>query len=357
MDDIQLWSIDGSEVAQLQPSSRTESEQLLEETLVQNPGLLMKGLTLVGRQTPTAGGPLDLLGVDAEGRLVVFELKRGTLSRGAVAQIIDYASYLDDLDLPGLCDLISERSGEHGIDKIEDFEEWYGQRHSSELESLKPLRMYLVGWGADVITERMVKFLANNSRMDISLLTFHGFTFEGRTILAKQVAVEGFEDPDPQPTRRRLSREERRYLLASRVDGLDIRQLFDGARGMFRTHLSQAEQVEGVGSLSMRLPTRANSGGARSPYARIDAENGRVRVVFYPRAVQLCKGDFRQSIEEIPCTTWPPRREPLEDADEIHFPLTADEWETHKVKLTELVQAVHAAWQNGTRDDETQVSG
>ena len=208
-----------------------------------------------------------------------------------------------------------------------------------------------------MITERMVKFLANNSRMDISLLTFHGFTFEGRTILAKQVAVEGFEDPDPQPTRRRLSREERRYLLASRVDGLDIRQLFDGARGMFRTHLSQAEQVEGVGSLSMRLPTRANSGGARSPYARIDAENGRVRVVFYPRAVQLCKGDFRQSIEEIPCTTWPPRREPLEDADEIHFPLTADEWETHKVKLTELVQAVHAAWQNGTRDDETQVSG
>ena len=58
----------------------------------------MEGLTLVGRQTPTEGGPLDLLGVDADGRLVVFELKRGTLSRDAVAQVVDYASYLNAME-------------------------------------------------------------------------------------------------------------------------------------------------------------------------------------------------------------------------------------------------------------------
>ena len=52
----------------------------------------MEPLTLVGRQTPTEGGPLDLLGVDGDGKLVVFELKRGTLLRDAVAQILDYAS-------------------------------------------------------------------------------------------------------------------------------------------------------------------------------------------------------------------------------------------------------------------------
>ena len=57
--------------------------------------MLMPGLKLVGRQTPTEGGPLDLLGVDEDGRLVVFELKREMLSREAVAQVIDYASYLD----------------------------------------------------------------------------------------------------------------------------------------------------------------------------------------------------------------------------------------------------------------------
>ena len=50
--------------------------------------MLMPGLTLVGRQTPTGSGWLDLLGVDEDGKLVVFELKRGKLTREAVAQAI-----------------------------------------------------------------------------------------------------------------------------------------------------------------------------------------------------------------------------------------------------------------------------
>ena len=91
MEDIKLWELDGSEAKPLDSNNQLESEALLENTLVQNTNLLMEDLRLVGRQTPTDGGPLDLLGVDEDGRLVVFELKRGTLSRDAVAQIIDYA--------------------------------------------------------------------------------------------------------------------------------------------------------------------------------------------------------------------------------------------------------------------------
>ena len=125
----------------------------------------MPGLTLVGRQTPTEGGPLDLLGVDSDGRLAVFELKRGALSRDAVAQIIDYASDLDRMELGALAEHISERSGEHGIEKIEDFEEWYNQEFGDQgLEALKPLRLFLVGLGADDRTERMVTFLAKQQR-------------------------------------------------------------------------------------------------------------------------------------------------------------------------------------------------
>ena len=80
MEDIKLWELDGSEAKPLDSNNQLESEALLENTLVQNTNLLMEDLRLVGRQTPTDGGPLDLLGVDEDGRLVVFELKRGTLS-------------------------------------------------------------------------------------------------------------------------------------------------------------------------------------------------------------------------------------------------------------------------------------
>ena len=161
----------------------------MEDTLVNNPDLLLPGLRLVGRQTPTAGGPLDLLGVDRDGRLVVFELKRGTLTRDAVAQLMDYASALDSMDADELLEHISDRSGGRGIERIEDFQEWY---ESEDLESIKPLRMFLIGLGADdpqCRTRRIVDFLASNSNLDISLLTFHGFTHEGKTLLAKQVEV------------------------------------------------------------------------------------------------------------------------------------------------------------------------
>ena len=98
MEDIKLWELNGTQTKLLGSNNRLESEQLLEDALVENPDLLIEDLTLIGRQTPTEGGPLDLLGVDGDGKLVVFELKRGTLSRDAVAQIIDYASDLDSMD-------------------------------------------------------------------------------------------------------------------------------------------------------------------------------------------------------------------------------------------------------------------
>ena len=191
-------------------ASQVETEGLLEDTLVRRPDLLMEDMTLVGRQTPTEGGPLDLLGVDGEGRLVVFELKRGTLTREAVAQVIDYASYLDSMDLDDLANHISQRSGNRGIDKIEDFQNWYMDDLGFEgLDLLKPLRMFLVGLGVDTTTERMVRFLAENSGMDVSLLTFHGFNFDGKTILAKQVEIQGVEDSDSDtkksPRRRRTN--------------------------------------------------------------------------------------------------------------------------------------------------------
>ena len=88
------------------------------------PDLLIPGLRLVGRQTPTEGGPLDLLGVDEDGRLVVFELKRGTLSRDAVAQIIDYASDLDAKSDDEVAEHIAVHSGVGGVGEIDDFEAW-----------------------------------------------------------------------------------------------------------------------------------------------------------------------------------------------------------------------------------------
>ena len=153
MKKIQLWSVDQTEgrlsATPVHSVDNTETEQHLEDLLVASPDLLVENLTLIGRQVPTDGGPLDLLGIDGDGRLVVFELKRGTLTRDAVAQVLDYASDLAALDDTRFADLVEQHSGRHGIDRIEDFADWYRQEHpgQSQLPLERP-RAVLVGLGA-----------------------------------------------------------------------------------------------------------------------------------------------------------------------------------------------------------------
>lgn len=135
---IGLWRIGKDEsgnpkVCPIEVVQQTATEEELEEVLTRCPELLMNDLKLIGRQTETSGGPLDLLGVDGEGHLVIFELKRGALSRDAVAQIIDYASFLSGLEPQDLSKHISEQSGNLGIEKIPDFLAWYQEQFGKNL--------------------------------------------------------------------------------------------------------------------------------------------------------------------------------------------------------------------------------
>ena len=348
MDEVKIWSVDGaSNVEPLAKKGQTDTEELLEETLVRNPDLLIPGLRLVGRQTPTEGGPLDLLGVDEDGRLVVFELKRGTLSRDAVAQIIDYASDLDSKSDVELVEHITAHSGVGGIENIDDFEEWYAQNTEAEgLESLRPMRMFLIGLGADDRTERMVRFLAENSGMDISLLTFHGFDYNGKTLLAKQVEVEAVAESGPRRGRRYVSTAERRERLARRVEDSGVSETFDAVRAMFREAWPRSSTSPGAYGLSIRLQRRS--------YARIDIWKGGVGIVFFPRAKALCLDEFRGPVEEFRYDTWPKDREPLEDpGTEIQFKFTVEEWESHRDRLNTLTQAVYEAWESRGQEENS----
>ena len=336
MEEVKIWAIqDKSKVLEL-PKTNVETEQLLEDTLVQNPDLLIKGLKLVGRQTPTEGGPLDLLGVDEGGRLVIFELKRGTLTRDAVAQIIDYTSDLDAMGLEGLGQHIANGSGKHGIEKIENFQEWYDAGGFGEIEGLLPPRMFLVGLGVDNRTERMVNFLANNSKLDISLLTFQGFTYENKTLLAKQVKVGGKDIlRGARPSDEELSKN-----LLQRSESYGIDGLYEDIRGMLGDTWPSSKQLPRKIGLTFQM--QPSSSKRRRPYARVDPEKGRVRLVFFRRAIELCSDKFGRALTSIDYETWPKNKDPLDSkTPEVQFLITPEEWEVHKGLLTDLVQTVY----------------
>ncbi len=353
MENIKLWELAGTQAKPLGSNEKLKSEKSFEDTLVENPELLLDGLTLVGRQTPTEGGrALDLLGVDSDGKLVVFELKRDMLSRDAVAQIIDYASFLDNLDLDALAEHISEKSGAHGIANIDNFQEWYSSEGFEELESLKPLRLFLVGLGADERTERMVRFLAQNSGMDISMLTFHAFDYDGKTILAKQVEVEAAAEPDRRPRKRRRTQEELNRDFDEKMEKYGTRDLVDAAHRMFNEHWPGVTGRPDRFGLHIRFPHTDRRKGY-TPHARIDAwRDETISVVFFRRTKALCLDEFREPVQEIPYATWPKNRDPLDDPRaEIQFHLTLQSWDTHKERLTALLQAIYAAWQNDNQNN------
>ena len=189
-EELRLWFVGGSgKVEPLSPLQQMPTEMALEELLARNPEMLGSGLQLVGRQTRTKSGWLDLLAVDQDGRLVVYELKRGTLARDAVTQVLDYASDLDAMSTSELAAHIAECSGNDRIQEIEDFEQWYADNFGGDdLSRLLPPRMVLVGLGVDPVAERMAKFISGGP-VDLSVVTFHGFVRGEEKLLARQLDV------------------------------------------------------------------------------------------------------------------------------------------------------------------------
>lgn len=340
--DVKIWEIDSSSrVAEhVESTNRMETEGLLEDVLVRNPDMLMTGLTLVGRQTPTDSGFLDLMGVDAEGRLVVFELKREKLTRDAVAQVIDYCSYLESLTEDELATYISDHSGKNDIAEIADFESWYGDRHGES--SLRPTRMVLVGLGADSRAHAIVEFLANRG-VDVSLLTFHGYQCGDRMLLARQ--VEGSVEL-PVSKRNRRDTELRRALEEQATE-LGIDDLWtDAVHALSISNGRNRATRTGITFYPARitLPEGVNVAGSHS--VGID-QDGKIRVTFFPGAVHICLKTFQERKGTIPFETERPPNAPTTQlvSEQWYCLLDKEGWATHKDSLVALANDVNDRWQ------------
>ncbi len=300
MKTIKVWSVDRTAdgdraISQVEMVQQTETETQLEEILVEAPELLMDSLVLVGRQTPTAGGPLDLLGVDEDGRLTIFELKRGTLTRDAVAQVVDYASDLHELSREQLCQHIEDRSGEGGIPKIDDFEAWYLERHVNERSCFdeRP-KMVLVGLGADDRTRRMVEFLSAGG-VEISLITFHGFQENGRQFFARQEEVSSGDGAAK--TGRRYTKKENTATLRALAERLGSIELFDRMRSDIAATIN-AYEWPSLSTATYYLTRRTESGNpTQRAYITLcfsDSRRGQVQLGFHERAIDAVGDKFEE---------------------------------------------------------------
>ncbi len=108
-------------------------ESDLEALLENNPEYFFENskILVIGRQVTTnLNSFIDLLGIDSSGNTMVVELKRNKTPRETIAQLLEYASFVDNLDYSQLNEIYQNYSGE-GI-PLEDYHQQYFQNEFTE---------------------------------------------------------------------------------------------------------------------------------------------------------------------------------------------------------------------------------
>ena len=115
---MKLFTIDNSgKFIQFKENNfQDENKEIdLEILLENNPEYFFEDekILIIGRQVTTNHNTfIDLLGIDRQGNTVTIELKREKTPRETIAQILEYASYIENLDYEQLNEIYQNYSGD-----------------------------------------------------------------------------------------------------------------------------------------------------------------------------------------------------------------------------------------------------
>lgn len=197
----------GEPPRKLRPAGLAD-EGLLEEQIMQDVTILNRDWLLIGRQVRTAFDKLvDLLAIDANGTVIIIELKRDKTPRDVVAQAIDYASWVVTLADYQL------------IDIYQDFTERYGRPHPTLGEAFKakfgiPLdsvtlneshQLVVVATRLDASSERIITYLNEHAQLSINAMFFAAFEDGGNRYLSRAWMID--PDEPSQPVARKAKKE------------------------------------------------------------------------------------------------------------------------------------------------------
>jgi hypothetical protein len=199
--EIKVWQISDNHIRAVEdaPLASEHLESELESWIVECPDILGDDLLIIARQKEIQGvGRLDLLGIRSDGELVIVELKRDMTPREAVAQALDYASWLDKVSGADLLE-IAEGHLKHSLDEA------FVDRFGKEMPVISPHnhRILLVGSGLDAAAERIINYLAQRHSVNVNAVFFrYAKLSAGQEILARSVLVAESVLESATPSRR-----------------------------------------------------------------------------------------------------------------------------------------------------------
>lgn len=183
-----LWRVGSSPQALREANLPTEA--LLEEMIVASPSILSHEWMLIGRQEDTGhGGRIDLLALAPDGSVILIELKRGKTPREVVAQAIDYALWVEDLDAQEINRIYGRFS--KGRDLAQDFQARFGAVLDEETLN-ESHQIVIVAATLDASSERIVSYL-NKRDIPINVLCFQVFDAGADQLLSRAWLLDPVE--------------------------------------------------------------------------------------------------------------------------------------------------------------------
>ncbi|MFH1939472.1 MAG: hypothetical protein ABIK21_04910 [bacterium] len=167
----------------------------LEILLENNPEYFFEDsrIIIIGKQVTTNLNTfIDLLGLDSLGNTVIIELKRDKTPRETLAQLLEYASFVDKLDYSQLNDIFQEYSGEES--NLEEYHQQYFKTNTENQVSYnKSTKLIIVAQEISKEVRQTALFLREKG-LDIYCASFKYFKTKNEEEIISMEFVVGEEE-------------------------------------------------------------------------------------------------------------------------------------------------------------------
>lgn len=195
---MKLFSIDndGKLIPYLEHNfAKIKQEADLEDLLENNPEYFFErsNVLIIGRQVTTnLNTYVDLLGVDKNGNSVIIELKRGKTPRETIAQLLEYASFIENLDYAQLNEIYQGYTGEEI--SLEDYHQQFFQSESADQVSFnKSTKLVIVAQDISKEVRQTALFLRKKG-IDVYCMEFKYFETSSKEKIISSDFVVGDEE-------------------------------------------------------------------------------------------------------------------------------------------------------------------
>ena len=184
--EVGIWRIDDE--AKSMRLMGMNLENRLQDILAHDISLIGQDLIVIGREVLTpSDGRIDILAINALGNLVVIELKRDRTPRDVVAQVLDYASWVRNMDAEDIQRTFVDYQTRFGTSTApqgvtQALRNAFG-KPPTELNATH--QMIIVASALDPATERIVAYLREEYEIEINVALFRTFEDEGKQYLTR----------------------------------------------------------------------------------------------------------------------------------------------------------------------------